>query len=125
MRPESVETDAPAERDAQGLVSSAMIQWVAGRIAEKIRPEKIVLFGSYARGSATPNSDLDLLVVVESDLPRPARSVWVRRAFQWIPTAMDVLVYSPAEIRKWREAPASLVAAVERDGVVLYERDRH
>lgn len=114
--------DTPAERDVHGLISSAMIEWIAGRIAEKVRPEKIILFGSYARGNPTPESDLDLLVVAENDLPRPARSRWVRETFDWIPTAMDVVVYSPEEMAKWRQAAASLVAAVEREGVVLYER---
>jgi predicted nucleotidyltransferase len=60
------------------LIAPETIYGVAKAIAENFHPEKIVLFGSYATGTATPDSDLDFLVVMNTDQPINKRSVPIR-----------------------------------------------
>ena len=60
----------------------------------------MILFGSYARGDADENSDVDFLVVAESDLPRFKRSRGLYKLIRPHPFGMDILVYTPAELEK-------------------------
>jgi len=72
------------------LIAPETIHGVAKAIAENFHPEKIILFGSYATGTPTPDSDLDFLVVMDSDQPRYKRSVPIRLMFDPVPCAMDI-----------------------------------
>jgi predicted nucleotidyltransferase len=63
------------------VVDGQMMDEIVRRIVSVVQPEKIVLFGSRARGDARPSSDLDLLVIAESDEPRFRRSSRVYRIF--------------------------------------------
>jgi len=98
------------------------------KIVQKIRsvsdPEAIVLFGSRARGDASEQSDFDLLVIMESDLPRYRRAVPIRKALTDIISRKDIIVYTPSEVNEWRTAGTSIVATALREGRVLYEK-RH
>ncbi|MBV5338463.1 MAG: nucleotidyltransferase domain-containing protein [Deltaproteobacteria bacterium] len=103
------------------LIASETIDAVAKAIAENFHPEKIVLFGSYATGSPTPDSDLDFLVVMDTDQPRNKRSLPIRLMFNPVPCAMDILVYTPEEIKKWNGATNHIVTEAFLDGRVLYD----
>ena len=85
-------------------------------------PEMVILFGSYARGDATPESDLDLLVVKETDVPRAQRATNVRRALSGVPCAVDVVVATPAELQRSRGSAFTLTGIANDEGSVLYER---
>ena len=89
-------------------------------IAEALHPEQIVLFGSYGRGTATQDSDLDLLVVMESNAPPYKRGVAVRKLFWPPPVAMDILVFTPAEMKQWSGVPNHIVTEAVKNGRVLY-----
>ncbi len=98
-------------------------------LAERLREplaragcERAVAFGSYARGSADGFSDLDLAVVVETDLPRHERGVLVREVVEALPFAVDALIYTPAEFRLGLERGFGVCDAIAREGVTLYER---
>ncbi|MFO7899063.1 MAG: nucleotidyltransferase domain-containing protein [Planctomycetota bacterium] len=95
---------------------------VVRRIVEVASPEKIILFGSRARGAARGDSDLDLLVVKPSDEPRFRRAVPLYLALRDIDVALDVLVYTPEEIEEWRDVRQAFVTTALREGKVLYER---
>jgi predicted nucleotidyltransferase len=99
-----------------------LLQTIATRIAEAIRPQKIILFGSWARGERDPHSDIDLLVIQESDLPRPQRYAQVRRLFWGMGIPMDILVYTPEEFARYQSVPGSFTHTVTREGRVLYAR---
>lgn len=92
------------------------------RILKVTQPEKIILFGSYARGEATEESDIDILIIQNSDLPRYKRSTQVRLALKGLFPSKDIIIYTPEEVKKWQSASTSFIACALRDGRVLYER---
>jgi len=95
-------------------------------LVERIRsvgdPHKIVLFGSRARGDARPDSDIDILIIEESDLPRYRRGAAYRRALVGLFPSKDIVVWTPAEVREWAGVPNAFITTVLREGKVLYER---
>jgi len=104
------------------LIPSETIEGVAKAIADNFHPDKIILFGSYASGIPTPDSDLDFLVVMESDQPRYRRSPPLRLLFRPTPCSMDILVYTPEEVNKWKDANSHIVTIAHKTGRVMYER---
>jgi predicted nucleotidyltransferase len=100
------------------------IEEITRRIVEAFDPERIVLFGSRARGEAQPDSDVDLMVEMESDLPRRQRAIEVDRLFARRHWPMDIVVYTPAEVRQMLQQRNSLASTAEREGRILYERGR-
>ena len=92
------------------------------RIREAAQPERIILFGSRARGDAREGSDFDIIVVKESDAPRYKRSVPLYTLLADLPAEVDILVYTPAEIAEWRNVRQAFVTTAVREGTVLYER---
>lgn len=115
-------TIAIKEQCSGELLSRETIGAIVQAIAENFRPEKILLFGSYAWGGATPDSDLDLLVVMQTDLPKHKRAVPIRLLFRPAPCAMDILVYRPEEVARWDGTPNHLITEVLRRGQTVYER---
>jgi predicted nucleotidyltransferase len=96
---------------------------IVRRIRSVAKPKKIVLFGSRARGDHRPNSDIDLLVIEDSLLPRHRRSIPLYAALADLPLEVDteVVVYTPAEVKEWSSASAAFVTTALREGMVLYE----
>ncbi len=103
-------------------LDQATIQAIVAKIAETIQPQKVILFGSLARGEQGPHSDLDLVVIQESTLSPPQRYAQIRRLFWGLGLPMDILVYTPAEFDRYRSVPGSFTHTVTREGKVLYER---
>ena len=95
---------------------------VVHRIVAISHPQRIILFGSRARGVARPDSDVDLLVIADSQQPRCKRSGPLYGSLRDIPIAMDILVYTPGEVREWTRVPQALVTTAVREGKVLYEK---
>ena len=92
------------------------------RIVETLEPERVVLFGSHARGDVAPRSDVDILVVADSNRPRYERAVPIYRAVADLPIELDILVYTPAEVREWSRVDQAFVTTALREGRILYER---
>jgi predicted nucleotidyltransferase len=105
------------------MMSEDTIQDIVNVITTRLSPRRVILFGSYARGEAGPDSDLDLFVELDPPLPARGRSSVIKELFDPYPGPMDIVVYSPDEVAYWKQAPASLVASVLREGKVLYERE--
>src|SRR5689334_16347646 len=91
-------------------VLNAMVE----RIQAIARPERVILFGSRARGDARSDSDFDLLVIAESNEPRYRRSAPLYAALADVPVEADVLVYTPAEVEEWRTVPQAFVTTAVR-----------
>ncbi len=104
------------------ILEKPPIDHVVRTIVQKLQPNRIILFGSFARGDEGPDSDLDLMVEMESDLPLPERAMRIDDLFTDRGWALDVWVYTPEEVRRWRDAIGSLVSIIESEGQVLYER---
>ena len=96
------------------------IEKVAKRIGISVNAQSVILFGSYARGVAGDESDVDLMIVAQSDLPRYKRSRNIYKMFNPYPFAMDLLVYTPQEIEKGKRSSVSFVSQVLREGKTLY-----
>lgn len=104
------------------LVTRRQIRAVVDRIVEAADPDKIILFGSYAHGKPTIDSDVDFLVVMESD-ERPAqRAIRIARELLDVPFPMDILVRTPHEIAHQLKIEDYFIREVIQQGQVLYER---
>ena len=103
-------------------VTDQLLEQVVQRILVVGTPLKIVLFGSQGRGTARPTSDLDLLIVEESSLPRYRRAARYLRALIGIFPAKDVEVWTPSEIAEWAGVPNAFITTALREGQVLYAR---
>jgi predicted nucleotidyltransferase len=94
------------------------------RIVEELHPEKIVLFGSYANGNPTPDSDVDLLVIMETDLSSSQRYVAVSRLLNPRPFPVDILVKRPNELKSALEKGDFFLCEIMGHGIVLYDRQQ-
>jgi uncharacterized protein len=103
-------------------VTPELIDDAVHRIVAVADPDRVVLFGSRARGDARPGSDIDLLVIARSDKPRYRRAAPLYGALREIPVAMDVLVYTPDEVEEWSGVRQAFVTTAMREGKVLYEK---
>lgn len=107
-------------------VADELIRKIADRIVREVDPAQIILFGSRARGDADSHSDVDLLIVQD----RPFTSGRQRReqkgrlweALARFDVRKDVLMYTPAEVEKWRHTKNHVIAYALREGKVVYER---
>ena len=102
------------------MVTQEQIDEIKKRIVENIMPEKIILFGSYAKGTATEESDLDLLIVKESNIPRYKRGREVRKYLRGLKIPVDLLVYTKDEIKRWSNVKTAFITTVMGKGKVLY-----
>src|SRR5438105_1921893 len=102
--------------------TAQILDTMVARIERVVRPERVILFGSRARGDARENSDFDLLVIAESDEPRYRRAAPLYAALADVPVEADVLVYTPSEVEEWSAVPQAFVTTAIREGQVLYEK---
>jgi len=100
-------------------VDSNLLDSVVRRIVEAVQPERIVLFGSAARGEVGPNSDLDFLVVKEG-VNRLETMDLIHRNLRGIPAAIDVVVVTPQDVVRYGQSRALVIAAALREGKVVY-----
>ena len=107
--------------DKSEPMDKAKIQEVIDTIIAGYGPSKIILFGSYAKGTASESSDLDLLIIKETDEPKYKRVVTVRKLFHAQPCAMDILVYTPKEYHQLLNYKSLIPYIATKEGKILYE----
>ncbi len=103
-------------------VTEELLGELVARMLRAGNPEKIILFGSRARGNARHDSDIDVLVIEESSLPRYKRSAPYRRALTGLFPAKDIVVWTPQEVEEWSQVPNAFITAAMREGRTLYEK---
>lgn len=96
------------------------IEQLTAKIVESQQPEKIILFGSYARGTATENSDVDLLVISHSTLPRREREVRLTRQLFGSGVPYDILVLTPEEVEERLHRNGPFIREILSTGQVIY-----
>ena len=113
----------PAWETLRPAVTDALLAGISRRIVEKFQPYKVVLFGSYAYGTPDLDSDVDLLVVMDSVEPmaQRIRRVTAVAKVRFLP--MDVLVRTPAEIEARLAMGDFFIAEILEKGKVLYHRE--
>lgn len=104
------------------MVTRNEIEQFARRIGQASNAERVVLFGSHARGTPSEQSDVDLLVIAPSSLPRHKRPRELYKLLPSHPFPVDILVYTPDEIERGTRSSVSFVSTVLNEGKVLYVR---
>lgn len=100
----------------------ALIARMVNRIVKRFRPEKIILFGSQARGSAGPDSDVDLLVVMAVVGSVVDKRLEIRQALHDLPIPLDIVVTTPEEFAWRKDVVGTIEWPAAREGTVLYAR---
>jgi len=98
----------------------AEIQRVVKQVVARFRPRKVILFGSYASGTPTADSDVDLLVAMDTRLPNVEQAAAIRRAVDF-PFPTDLLVRTPRQIAERLALKDVFMREVVTKGIVLYE----
>ena len=104
------------------LIPRALIRDYARQIGERFHPERIILFGSHARGDAGPDSDVDLLIVTPLSGSKREKQVEIRLALRDIRVPKDIVVTTPEEFNWRKEIPGTVERPAAREGKVLYVR---
>jgi len=103
-------------------VNARLLQKIKDRIVDAFGPERVVLFGSFANGSPDDDSDLDLLVIMNSK-KRMAERIREVAAVAHVPfVPMDIIVYTPAELSERVSKGDTFIQEVLANGKVLYRR---
>jgi len=100
---------------------SRHIQQMVKRIVTQFHPEKIILFGSHARGDGTADSDVDLLVVMNVSGSKRQQATAIDLSLGGIPLPADIIVATPKEVVTYRDTIGSIIREAAHEGKVLYE----
>ena len=95
---------------------------ITRRILSVSAPDRIILFGSYARGDFGPDSDLDLLIVMPGVQSPRSESTRLRRALRGLLVPVDIVVVTPQQIERYRNTMGYIYSSAIAEGKVMYER---
>jgi uncharacterized protein len=98
------------------------IQMMVQRIVRQFDPDRVILFGSHARGEGGPNSDVDLLVVMPVEGLKHKKQVQIRVALHDIHIPKDIIVTTPEDFEWRKEIPGTIEYPAAQEGRVLYAR---
>ena len=93
----------------------------AVQIVDQFHPAKIILFGSYARGTGGPDSDVDLLVVMDVKDSKRRQAVEINLALSDRTFPLDLIVVTPEEFEKYRDIVGHILYPAVREGKILYD----
>ena len=102
------------------MLDQQILDDIVRRIVEVAQPEKIILFGSAARGDMNRHSDVDLLVVKEG-MHRRDMAGRIYENLWGVGAAVDVVVVTPADVERYKDSHALVIKPALREGRVVYE----
>ena len=102
------------------MVDQSTLDSIIGRIVEVAEPERIILFGSAARGDSGPDSDVDLLIIKDGadGLDLMAR---IYRRLHGVGAAVDAIVVSSEDVKRFRDSHGLIIKPALNEGMVVYE----
>lgn len=103
------------------MISEKTIQQAVERLVAAANPCKVILFGSYARGDASEDSDLDLMVIEQQLEHKFNEMVRLRQVLRPLRIPVDVLVYSQDYVNEWGHLPGTVLYWALHEGKVLHE----
>lgn len=103
------------------MTNDEIIEEAVKRLVDAAHPQRIILFGSYARNEATPSSDMDLLVVVGEEIDRRGEMVRLLKVLRGLPIPFDVLIFTDGDIEDWGNVQGTVLYPALREGIVLYD----
>ena len=109
--------------DKRKRIPQKAIDQVVEQIVEKFRPQKIILFGSYGRGNPRPESDVDLLVVMETPLKEVQQAIQICQQIKYR-FGLDLIVHTPKYLSERVKMGDWFLRDVLKEGKVLYESSR-
>ncbi len=98
------------------------IEEMVRRIVARFDPDRVILFGSHARGTGGPDSDADLLVVMSPQGSRRRQATEIDLALVGVDLPADVIVVTPEDVERDRDQLGTFIRPALREGKVLYER---
>ncbi|MCX6252316.1 MAG: nucleotidyltransferase domain-containing protein [Bacteroidetes bacterium] len=104
-------------------VGEKELQYIINRIAEAYQPMQIWLFGSYARNTQNQASDIDLLVIKETETKATRRPDEIHKLFNPYIFDLDILVYTPSEFEKQKQQINTMAFIINKEGKRVYERN--
>jgi predicted nucleotidyltransferase len=93
---------------------------IIARVVAAARPDRIILFGSAARGTMGPDSDVDLLVIKRGRFDRGRVAEGIYLQLRGAGEAVDVIVVTPEDVERYRNMPWSVIEPAIREGKIVY-----
>ena len=109
----------PTETDVLPVTQARILE-IGRKIGREFAPQEVILFGSYARGDQTADSDIDLLVVFPHGVDKAAEAIRIRRAIGRINTGVDIVVSSAQEVAEWEDVLGTIFYYARREGRLIY-----
>lgn len=107
---------------SRAVVDETILAEIVRRLVEAVDPDRIILFGSRARGEERPDSDVDLMIVKASDDSSHRRVIPAYQALGGLGVSKDVVWYTPEEVNDWAGVRNHIISRALREGRVLYEK---
>lgn len=102
------------------MTRKKMITEIVKKIKAQFHPQKIILFGAYAWGEPSEDSDIDLFLIMESSLRRDERARQIQKIFSDRTFPLDIIVYTPEEVEKSLKSGNPFIKEILSKGGVLY-----
>ena len=104
------------------MLTPTEIDTLVRRIVARIQPQKVIIFGSYAKGTATIKSDLDIFVIKETDLPMANRADNLKPMLSHVLIQVDIHIYTLEEVEEYGQEQFSFVNSILKSGITVFEK---
>ena len=104
------------------MLTSTEVDALVGRIVAHTQPRKVIVFGSYAKGTVTIRSDLDICVITETELPMANRADDLKPILSQALIGVDVHIYTPEEVEEYSKDKFSFISSILKSGRTVFEK---